>query len=299
MKWRGKNCNKTSIHIKYAPTFEIAPNVYGMKNANLFCFALLCSRNVHFIRSKNRLQHFNHIQWFYYNCVTNSYHFFNTFSSSSSLNESIVIVLFGVWFEIWGSESAMWPVPSIQINWNGFSVSQMFYISHDCMLFYRTYTHTHTLQVKCSLLIQLENRRYCCMYGYTHNDCCSDRSKCTLCTLMLIHTFSNCVHVVIILFCFAYPCIVQAIRAFVDRLKSNDACWIERERKRRNRTGTCDTTMWVNKNTFFLSMFIDAGWLADWLPTRCACTLEPMLNWNALYVECMRTLLSLSIAALP
>lgn len=167
MKWRGKKRNKTSIHIKYAPTFEIAPNVYGMKNANLFCFALLCSRNVHFIRSKNRLQHFNHIQWFYYNCVTNSYHFFNTFSSSSSLNESIVIVLFGVWFEIWGSESAMWPVPSIQINWNGFSVSQMFYISHDCMLFYRTYTHTHRLLVKCSLLIQFENRRYCCTVTLT------------------------------------------------------------------------------------------------------------------------------------
>lgn len=162
MKIEREKGNKTSIHIKYARMlFKIAPCVLNEKCKPF----LLCSRNVHFMRTtKKSLATFQSHAMVYYNCVTNSYHFFNTsfslfsFSSLNGIRERIVIVLFGVWFEIWGRESAMRPVPSFQINWNGLSVSQMFYISHDGMLFYRTHAHTHTrllahsveYQVKCS-----------------------------------------------------------------------------------------------------------------------------------------------------
>lgn len=114
---------------------------------------------------------------------------------------------------------AMWPVQSIQINWNGLSASQMFYISHDCMLFYHAHTHslTHSLSLiqfnikwKFRLLVQFENRRYC----YTQRLLFRLFKVCTL----MLYTFSNSVCtviIVIILFCFAYPCIVQAIHTVV------------------------------------------------------------------------------------
>lgn len=40
----------------------------------------------------------------------------------------------------------------------------------------------------------------------------------------------------------------------------------------------------ANKNTFSLSMFHWCRLVGSWTYTRYACTLEPMLNWNALYV---------------
>lgn len=66
-----------------------------------------------------------------------------------------------------------------------------------------TYSLTHSVQyqVKFSLFIQFENRRYC----HTHNDCCSDRSKCTSYTTIQYSVHSDVIYILqqnyFILFC--------------------------------------------------------------------------------------------------
>lgn len=100
---------------------------------------------VYFIRSKIALQRFA-ITWMYYYTVLWTLITFDTIVTEYKI---IALNLTFSW------KSVMWPVPSFQFNWNGLSVSQMFYISHR-MCDVLSYTpHTHSRQLAHSFISKI------------------------------------------------------------------------------------------------------------------------------------------------
>lgn len=159
------------------------------------------------------------------------------------------------------------------------------------MLFYHAHTHslTHSLSLiqfnikwKFRLLVQFENRRYC----YTQRLLFRLFKVCTL----MLYTFSNSVCtiiIVIILFCFAYPCIVQAIHTVVvsvcvleraSELKPAHAIWRE----------WCE---WTKTHSSYQCSLMPVDWLAGWLAyPRCMhigtyATLKCVVCEERVYVE--------------
>lgn len=135
----------------------------------------------------------------------------------------------------WNCESAMWPVPSIKINWNGLTVCQMFYISLDCMLFYRTHSHPFIqYQVNFSLFVHISK------IDATHNRLLFRPFKvysvqCSVCTLML---YTHILQVCYYCYYFILLCL-SVYRSGNSSICIDSVCScsyiLERERERRNR----------------------------------------------------------------
>lgn len=155
----------------------------------------------------------------------------------------------------------MWPVPFIHINWIGLSVGQMFYISLDWILFYRTHAHTYSLT---DSLIQsfIQNQVEFVVREWTLYS--AQRrllfrpfkvySAHTVCDSTHIHILQACYYYYFI-FHSAYPCIVQGKFKNSDSLDS----FISVRRK------PAHTIRWKHTSRLSMFMFIDTGWLVDWL----------------------------------
>lgn len=178
----------------------------------------------------------------------------------------------------------MWPAPFIQINWIGLNVGQMFYISLEWMLFYRSRTHIHTAaHWLIHSVIHSKSREIRCWRTDATQQHTTSTVVQTVQSVQCTHAHTFSKHAFTVFSHCAYPCIVQG--KFKHSNSGSLGSYLSEEKSRHMRYDENIHVPLINVHVHWYRL---AGWLVDCIIHTLAYILKPMLNRNTLYVDADR-----------